>query len=282
MNFFDVFIIFFENYLLALLSYVLMTRKESKTIFSILILGLVLSIETLISNYYYDYHLNIEISGTILLFSLYYSKDSFLYKIIISFIPFIILTMCNILAVAFFSILFQCEPRIIISENLYELISVILFMIITSMIFKMKVKGLFRDYKFFDNTWLPISLITFGMSVLFFILFEAISSGILNKRIVLIIFTLIIILISLCILLKVVIEEYKDKERVLLQLEKLKNDKEKYTSDLDFYQQLKILKHDMKYLYNYMNELIQHNEYKKLQEIIEKDINILYEEDDLK
>lgn len=288
MEMFDIIINIFENYLLGFLCYILMTKKENRSIISVFVLGGILTIETMISNHYinYDYFLDIVTNATIIIFAFYYSKDSLVYKLTISFIPLTLLYICNTSVFILFSFMYQLSISKLISGGYYVsivIVSKMIFAFFAVLIYYMKQKGYFNDFHLISNSWWPIVMISFHICVVIDILLGSLyTERIAKTQILITLFALLFIMISLCILFRTVQKENLEKSRMNLQLELFKNDRENYKHDLDFFKQLKTMKHDMKHVYIYIGTLIQAKDYTKLNEVIKKNVELLCNDHDYK
>lgn len=284
MSTFDIIINILENSLLAFLCYILMTKKANRSIFSILILAFLLAVLTTICNNINNYGSQLEFltNSLICLFALYYSEDSMVYKLTISFFPMFFLDICNIIVLSIFSILKNQPIDFLIDGQDYYLIvlsSKAVFLFLSLMLYLFK-KNMKLDYfNNIDNSWWPIIMISLAASSMSNIFFSMLLTGVLeNTSLLLLSVLLAIIIITIILLFRTVQKESLEKLENKLKMELMKHDKETYQENKKLYEDLKTLKHDMKHIYGYMNELIVKKNYNDLETYISKQsTRIFYE-----
>ena len=284
MSIFDIIINILENFLLAFLCYILMTKKDNRSKFSVLILAVLLTGLTTICNYINNYgsQLGFLTNLTIYLFALYYSEDSIVYKLTISSFPMFFLDICNIIVLSIFSILKNQPINFLInSQNYYQivLLSKAVFFSLSFILYLFK-KNMKLDYfNKIDNSWWPIIMISLAASSMSNIFFSMLLTGVLdNTSLLLLSVLLAIIIITIILLFRTVQKESLKRLENKLKLELMKHDKETYQENKKLYEDLKTLKHDMKHIYGYMNELIVKKNYDDLETYISKQSTRLFNE----
>lgn len=284
MSSFDIAINILENFLLAFLCYALMTKKDNRSIFCIILLGTFLTILTTVCNYIDNYGslLGFLTNFTIILFAFYYSSDSTVYKLTISFFPIFLLEICNALTSLFFSLIYQESIDYLLNNGHYLNIVIIskgLFLFISLLVLVLKRKRKLRLFCNIDKSWWPIIMTTFSTCMITIRIFTILFTGVLEQIDAVILFlNLLIVMISIILLFQNVQKESEHRLYSAIQIEKFKKNKESYQKDEEFYQKLKILKHDMKHIYGYMHELIKKEDYDKLKLYIEEKDHLAYEQ----
>lgn len=284
MSLFDIAINILESFLLAFLCYALMTKKDNRSIFCIFLLGMFITILTTIFNYLDNYGslLGFLTNLTIILFALYYSGDSIVYKLTISFFPIFLLEICNAFTSLFFALINQESIDYLLNNGHYLNIVITskgLFLFLSLLVLVLKRKRKLRLFCNIDKSWWPIIMTTFSTSMITIRIFTILFNGVLNQNDAIILFlNLFIVMISIILLFQNVQKESEHRLYSAIQIEKFKNNKESYQKDEEFYQKLKILKHDMKHIYGYMHELIEKENYNKLKLYIEEKDHLAYEQ----
>lgn len=284
MSLFDIAINIMESFLLAFLCYALMTKKDNRSVFCIILLGVFITVLTTVCNYIDNYGslLGFLTNLTIILFAFYYSSDSTVYKLTISFFPIFLLEICNSFTSLFFSLIYQESIDYLLNNGHYINIVIIskgLFLFISLLVLVLKRKRKLRLFCNIDKSWWPIIMTTFSTCMITIRIFTILFTGVLEQIDAVILFlNLLIVMISIILLFQNVQKESEHRLYSAIQIEKFKNNKESYQKDEEFYQKLKILKHDMKHIYGYMHELIKKEDYDKLKLYIEEKDHLAYEQ----
>ena len=232
MSSFDIVINILESFLLAFLCYALMTKKDNRSIFCIILLGVFITILTTIFNYLDNYgSLLVFLTNlTIILFAFYYSSDSIVYKLTISFFPIFLLDICNSFTSLSFSLIYQESISYLLNNGYYLNIVIIskgLFLFISLLVLVLKKKRKLRLFCNIDKSWWPIILTTFSTCMITIRTFTILFTGVLNQNDAIILFlNLFIGMISIILLFQNVQKESEHRLYSAIQIEKFKNNKE--------------------------------------------------------
>lgn len=278
---FDIFINLVESYLLSFLCYVLLTKKVHRSTFSIMMLGIFLTIETTILNYLslFTPLQGFITNASIVIFALYYSSDSLVYKIAAGFVPLMLLDICNMIIIICFMLIQQKEISYLLMNGDYVsivLFSKLLFLFFTFNIWILKKRHDLDIAGYIDESWWPLILIIFFFSIMNNVLFSVLFIGTIQFYEILVILTsLILMIISMIFLLRNIIEVNKIKAEAELNHQILQNKIEEYKKEEERYHEIKELKHDMKHIYVYMRNLMEQKDYETLESLIKGQIGMV-------
>ena len=278
---FDIFINLVESYLLSFLCYVLLTKKVHRSTFSIMMLGIFLTIETTILNYLslFTPLQGFITNASIVIFALYYSSDSLVYKIAAGFVPLMLLDICNMIIMICFMLIQQKEISYLLMNGDYVsivLFSKLLFLFFTFNIWILKKRHDLDITGYIDESWWPLILIIFFFSIMNNVLFSVLFIGTIQFYESLVILTsLILMIISMIFLLRNIIEVNKIKAEAELNHQILQNKIEEYKKEEERYHEIKELKHDMKHIYVYMRNLMEQKDYETLESLIKGQIGMV-------
>lgn len=274
---FDIVITILENAIYAFIIFSLINLKAKKECSFFLILWGALTILTLVSNHFEDYDIFLEPLTILMIYvlSAIFSYNRKSYILMISIVPSIINNV--IVTVCVFTISFILrQPAVTILSEYYIFVACLtksVFLMIGILIYHYKDSIIkFSDYRF--KEWWPMIELSYGILFSFNILFSVlINQSISLEYTMFMVFintiTAFMVLIMFYNLQKSSKEKYEDK----LKLTLFHNDMEAFKQMQELEETIRKSRHDEKYRYSYMYQLVEQGDMKTLKEALKERID---------
>lgn len=265
---------FIINFLLAYICDIAIQKKNKNRIFSVLLLGSIISSFTLLQKgeLRYTYILGINMLMLLLFLGLWYLKKEKLNEAMQIFVPTAVYHLCNTFVTILFSL---SSPQDYLAAEISFMTNLMLF-IVSLVLFLLRKTRNIELSAMLMTSWRGIVFIIFAINSIANIELNSLSSNTIQSDDIFWIFIMLLqIMGMICLLFHDVQKENNRLIHTQLELEAFKNGKENYQKDIEFYNKLHTLKHDMKHIYRYMDELIKQKDLKTLQSVVEKNMELI-------